>query len=230
MSGFPSYAHTAAGVHQARVPHLVGAPCGTTAFAGPHGLMPVLVPAVVPLVPSNKANEPSLHGAAFPTKPTLRIQASGVHDEARSRAGRSVGCRHACLPNRSTWTDHAGYSGGRSLRSAQLSNAGGSADTEEVTGSNPVSPTSNTPGQMPIWPQRSPRRASHVQDSDRGAHLVGNQKEPALGAPAGPGNPTCLTRSPSSSSRPTRLRPSSWSDGRPNGESTGPIHANSGLQ
>jgi hypothetical protein len=104
------------------------------------------------------------------------------------------------------------------------------ADTEEVTGSNPVSPTSNTPGQMPIWPQRSPRRASHVQDSDRGAHLVGNQKEPALGAPAGPGNPTCLTRSPSRSSRPTRLRPSSWSDGRPNGESTGPIHENSGLQ
>jgi hypothetical protein len=96
--GCPSDAHRGAGVHQARVSHLVGAPCGTTALAGPHRLMPVLVPAVVPLVPSNKANESSLHGAAFPTEPTLRIQASGVHDEARSRAGRSVGCRHACLP------------------------------------------------------------------------------------------------------------------------------------
>ena len=47
--------------------HLVGAPCGTTALANPDRLMPVLVPAVVPLVPSNKANESSLHGAAFTT-------------------------------------------------------------------------------------------------------------------------------------------------------------------
>ena len=60
----PSYADPRAeGVHRARVPHLVGAPRGTTALAGPHRLMPVLVPAVVPLVPSNKANESSLHGA-----------------------------------------------------------------------------------------------------------------------------------------------------------------------
>jgi hypothetical protein len=114
-----------AGVHQARVSHLVGAPCGTTALPGLHRLMPVLVPAVVPLVPSNKANEPSLHGAAFPTEPTLRIQASGVHDEARSRAERSVGCRHACLPNclpiGSTWTDHAGIQAAAryALRSCQ---------------------------------------------------------------------------------------------------------------
>ena len=64
MSGCPSYAHRAAGVHQARVPHLFGAPRRTTALPGPHRLMPVLVPAVVPLVPSNKANESSLHGAA----------------------------------------------------------------------------------------------------------------------------------------------------------------------
>jgi hypothetical protein len=63
-----------AGVHRARVSHLVGAPCGTTALAGLHRLMPVLVPAVVPLMPSNKANESSLHGAAFPTEPTLRRQ------------------------------------------------------------------------------------------------------------------------------------------------------------
>jgi hypothetical protein len=47
--------------------HLVGPPCGTTALANPDRLMPVLVPAVVPLVPSNKANESSLHGAAFTT-------------------------------------------------------------------------------------------------------------------------------------------------------------------
>jgi hypothetical protein len=36
---------------EARVPHIVGAPRGTAALAGPHRLMPVLVPAVVPLVP-----------------------------------------------------------------------------------------------------------------------------------------------------------------------------------
>ena len=108
----PSYAHRGARVHEARVSHLIGAPCGTTARAGPHRLMPVLVRAVVPLVPSNKANESSLHGAAFLTEPTRRIQASGVHDEARSRAGRSVGSRHACLPNclptGSTWSDDTG--------------------------------------------------------------------------------------------------------------------------
>lgn len=108
----PSMPQRGAGVHQARVSHLIGAPCGTTAPAGPHRLMPVLVLAVVPLVPSNKANESSLHGGAFLTEPTLRIQASEVHDEARSRAGRSVGCRHACLPNclpiGSTWSDQAG--------------------------------------------------------------------------------------------------------------------------
>jgi hypothetical protein len=68
-----------------------GAPCGgTTALAGPHRLMPVLVPAVVPLVPSNKANESSLHGAALPTESTLRIQASGVHDRG-AITSRTVG-------------------------------------------------------------------------------------------------------------------------------------------
>ena len=129
MSGCPSYAHRGAGVHQARVSHLVGAPCGTTALAGPHRLMPVLVPAVVPLVPSNKAIESSLHGAAFPTEPTLRIQASGAHDEARSRAGRSwlsPRLLTKLLTNRFDLDRSRRYSGGRSLRSAQLSNAGGS--------------------------------------------------------------------------------------------------------
>src|SRR5215212_6149036 len=95
MSGCPSYAHRAAGVHQARVPHLVGAPYGTTALAGPHRLMPVLVPAVVPLVPSNEANESSLHGGGFPTVRHDAYRHSVYTIEARSRAGRSVGYRHA---------------------------------------------------------------------------------------------------------------------------------------
>ena len=126
----PSYAHRAAGVHQARVPHLVGAPCGTTAPAGPHRLMPVLVPAVVPLVPSNKANESSLHGAALPTESTLRIQASGVHDRG------AITSRTVCLSlprlltrlltNRYDLDRSSRYSGGRSLRSAQLPWAAGS--------------------------------------------------------------------------------------------------------
>jgi hypothetical protein len=107
----PSYAHRAAGVHQARVPHLVGAPCGTTAPAGPHRLMPVLVPAVVPLVPSNKAMS-----RAFMVPPSRQNRHYAYRHpvytiEARSRAGRSVGHSHACLPNclpiGTTWTDQA---------------------------------------------------------------------------------------------------------------------------
>jgi hypothetical protein len=39
--------------------------------------MPVVVPAVVPLVPPNKANVSSLHGAAFLTEPTRRMQVPG---------------------------------------------------------------------------------------------------------------------------------------------------------
>jgi hypothetical protein len=129
MSGCPSYAHRGAGVHQARVSHLVGAPCRTTALAGPHRLMPVLVPAVVPLVPSYKANEASLHGAAFPTEPTLRIQASGVHDEAHTSSTicwLSPRLLTKLLTNRFDLDRSRRYSGGLSIRSAQLSNAGGS--------------------------------------------------------------------------------------------------------
>jgi hypothetical protein len=39
------------------------APRLATAFAGPQGLMPILVPTVVPLVPANEANESGLHSA-----------------------------------------------------------------------------------------------------------------------------------------------------------------------
>jgi hypothetical protein len=70
----------AVGVQRARVPHLIGAPRATTALAGPHRLMPIRVPTVVPLVPSNKAHESSLHGAALLQNQTVRRQASGVHD------------------------------------------------------------------------------------------------------------------------------------------------------
>ena len=120
MSGCPSYAHRAAGVHQARVPHLVGAPCGTTALAGPHRLMPVLVPAVVPLVPSNKANESSLHGTAFPTESTLRIQAPGVHDRgaitSRTVSWLSPRLLTKLLTNRFDLDRSSRYSGARSAR------------------------------------------------------------------------------------------------------------------
>jgi hypothetical protein len=33
----------------------------STAFAGPHGQMPFLIPTVVPLVPANQADQSSLH-------------------------------------------------------------------------------------------------------------------------------------------------------------------------
>jgi hypothetical protein len=129
MSGCPSYAHRGAGVHQARVSHLVGAPCGTTALAGPHRLMPVLVPAVVPLVPSNKTNESSLHGAAFTTN---RHYAYRHPVYTTKRAHEQDVCWLSprlltkLLTNRFDLDRSRRYSGGRSLRSAQLSNAGGS--------------------------------------------------------------------------------------------------------
>jgi hypothetical protein len=129
MSGCPSYAHRGAGVHQARVSHLVGPPCGTTALAGPHRLMPVLVPAVVPLVPSNKTNESSLHGAAFTTN---RHYAYRHPVYTTKRAHEQDVCWLSprlltkLLTNRFDLDRSRRYSGGRSLRSAQLSNAGGS--------------------------------------------------------------------------------------------------------
>ena len=136
MSGCPSYAHRAAGVHQARVPHLVGAPRGTTALAGPHRLMPVLVPAVVPLVPSNKANESSLHGAAFPTESTLRIQAPGVHDRgaitSRTVCWLSPRLLTKLLTNRFDLDRSSRYSGGRSTLSAAAMRGRILADTEGV--------------------------------------------------------------------------------------------------
>ena len=149
--GCPSYAHRAAGVHQARVPHLVGAPCGTTALASPHRLMPVLVPAVVPLVPSNKANDSSLDGGAslhnrhyayrhpvYTTK--LAHEQDGllvVATPAYQTAYQSVRPGPITQVLRRTLaTLNAAVQRGRIL-----------ADTEEVTGSNPVSPTSITPGQ-----------------------------------------------------------------------------------
>jgi hypothetical protein len=117
--------------------------------------MPVLVPAVVPLVPSNKANESSLHGAAFPTEPTLCIQASGVHDEAPSRAGRSL-----VVATPAYQTAYQSVRPGpikqvlrRTLAtlSAAIKRGGILADTEEVTGSNPVSPTVTTPLVSPTF-------------------------------------------------------------------------------
>ena len=36
-------------------------PCLTTAVASPHRLMPLAVPAIVPLVPANKANQSGHH-------------------------------------------------------------------------------------------------------------------------------------------------------------------------
>jgi len=113
-----------AGVHRARVSHLVGAPCGTTALAGLHRLMPVLVPAVVPLMPSNKANESSLHGAAFPTEPTLRRQHPVYTTKrAHEQDGLLVIATRLLtklLTNRFDLDRSSRYSGGRSLRSARL--------------------------------------------------------------------------------------------------------------
>ena len=114
---------------EARVPHLVRAPRDTTALAGPHRLMPVLVPAVVPLVPSNKANESSLHGAAFLQNrhyayrhPVYMIEAltSGTVNWSSSRLLTKL------LTNRFDLDRSSRYSGGRSPRSAQLPSAGGS--------------------------------------------------------------------------------------------------------
>jgi hypothetical protein len=116
MSGCPSYAHRAAGVHQARVPHLFGAPRRTTALAGPHRLMPVLVPAVVPLVPSNKANGSSLHGAAFPTESTLRIQAFGVHDRGAITSRTVCWLSPRLLTNQFDLDRSSRYLGARSAR------------------------------------------------------------------------------------------------------------------
>jgi hypothetical protein len=133
-----------AGVHRARVSHLVGAPCGTTALAGLHRLMPVLVPAVVPLMPSNKANESSLHGAAFPTEPTLRRQHPVYTTKrAHEQDGLWLSPRMLTklLTNRFDLKRSSWYSGGRSLRSAQLPNVGGSWLTRRgSTGPTPLPP------------------------------------------------------------------------------------------
>ena len=67
LSRFSSARSTATrAADDARVPHLVGALRRTTTLASPHRLMPVLVPAVMPLVSANKANQPRRHGGPPP--------------------------------------------------------------------------------------------------------------------------------------------------------------------
>ncbi len=86
--------------------------------------MPVLVPAVVPLVPSNKANESSLHGTAFPTESTLRIQAPGVHDRgaitSRTVSWLSPRLLTKLLTNRFDLDRSSRYSGGLTLSAAAM--------------------------------------------------------------------------------------------------------------
>jgi hypothetical protein len=54
------------------IPHLIGVnPRRTTALTSPHGLMPFLIPTVVPLVPANQANQSSLHTTHLPSRMTL---------------------------------------------------------------------------------------------------------------------------------------------------------------
>jgi hypothetical protein len=94
MSGFPSYAHRAAGVHQARVLLLFGAPRSTTALAGPHRLMPVLVPACHWCLRTRQMSR----AFRLPPSPQNRRYAyrhPAYTIEARSRAGRSVSYSHA---------------------------------------------------------------------------------------------------------------------------------------
>jgi hypothetical protein len=86
-------------------------------------------PSVVPLVPSNKTNESSLHGAAFTTN---RHYAYRHPVYTTKRAHEQDVCWLSprlltkLLTNRFDLDRSRRYSGGRSLRSAQLSNAGGS--------------------------------------------------------------------------------------------------------
>jgi hypothetical protein len=126
--------------------------------------MPVLVPAVVPLVPSNKSNESSLHGAAslqnrhyayrHPAYTTKRAHEQDgllvVATPAYQTAYQSVrpGPTKQVL-RRTLATLRAAVKRGRIL-----------ADTEEVTGSNPVSPTTVYPSQRPF--------------PDQGAVAIGN--------------------------------------------------------
>src|SRR5215217_3497131 len=94
MSGFPSYAHRAAGVHQARVLLFFGAPRSTTALAGPHRLMPVLVPACHWCLRTRQMSR----AFRLPPSPQNRRYAyrhPAYTIEARSRAGRSVSYSHA---------------------------------------------------------------------------------------------------------------------------------------
>src|SRR5215203_1373532 len=55
----------------AQVPRPVRRPGLTTAVTGPHRLMPVLVPAVVPPVPADKATKSTSHGTTSPREITL---------------------------------------------------------------------------------------------------------------------------------------------------------------
>ena len=59
-------------------------------------------------------------------------------------------CLPICLPIDSTWTDQTGTRPDVGHAQHEHSARPSLADTEEVTGSNPVSPTSNTPGQRHI--------------------------------------------------------------------------------
>jgi hypothetical protein len=113
--------------------------------------MPLLVSTVVPLVPSNKANESSPHGAAFPTN---RHYAYRHLVYTTKRAHEQDGLLVVATP--AYQTAYQSVRPGpitqvlrRTLATLSAAVKCGRiwADTEEVTSSIPVSPTNNAPSQ-----------------------------------------------------------------------------------
>jgi hypothetical protein len=111
--------------------------------------MPLPVPAVVPLVPSNKANESSLHGGAFPDNRHYAYRHSVY---TTKRAHEQDGLLVVATPAYQTAYQSVRpgpitqvLRGTLATLSAAVHRGRILADTEEVTGSNPVSPTSITP-------------------------------------------------------------------------------------
>ena len=99
-----------------------------------------------------------------PQPPTLLSR----HADTSFQAGHGLACLPICSSIGSIWTDQSGTPADASMLSRAVPRSKSLADMEEVTGSNPVSPTSITPSQPGI------RAVGSILISERESPLLTN--------------------------------------------------------